>query len=141
MSAYWKLEPEVAGSLGEGTSMDPSVHPPTIEKLQFIFEGWQGGALLEVYPCFLGTVGFAQSLRGLGCTGFRISHVDVREGYPLRELQPNVLLPALVWLQVTGEAGISDLGLSTDHSLVVSDRVLATLREHGLGDCDVAIFE
>ncbi len=49
---YFVLEPEVAGQLGEQTVMDRSTHPPTIEKLHFVFDGWLGDDIVATFPSF-----------------------------------------------------------------------------------------
>lgn len=68
----------------------------------------------------------------------RTSLIDhSRQGGPL----PFVLfawLPAFLWLKVSGQAGVDDLGISDDHRLVVSEKLLKVVQEDGnLEHCDV----
>jgi hypothetical protein len=56
------------------------------------------------------------------------------------ELFPDVKLPKFVWLQVTGKAGQDDFGLSSDHCLVVSQRILDLLKGAGMSHCDIHEF-
>lgn len=49
-----------------------------------------------------------------------------RDRYPGREM------PRFRWMQVAGTPGRDDVGRAPDHRLVISDRVLAVLRAHGM---------
>ncbi|WP_086821731.1 hypothetical protein [Allokutzneria sp. NRRL B-24872] len=47
-------------------------------------------------------------------------------------------LPKWKWLRFTGKAHQEDLGMDENFTLVVSERALAVLREHGLKCADVS---
>jgi hypothetical protein len=137
---YYTLSPEVAGGLGEGTVVDNSVHPPHVQRLHYEMEGWLGDDLLESFPCFIVTARVKDALLGLGASGFTFDSVEVSKSPTFEELHPGRKLPAFFWLKVQGRAGADDLGLSQDHRLVVSRRVLDVLRSLDLANCDVSEY-
>lgn len=141
MSDFWRLEPEVAGELGEGCLLDTSVHPPRVSKLQYRLSGWLGDVLLESFPCFIVTESVAGVLQQMSLSGFELDDVDLVMSDEFTEMYPGRQVPNFRWLKVTGRAGVDDFGLSDDHTLVVSDRVLRTIRQHTLAQCDVDAFE
>jgi hypothetical protein len=141
MSEYFTLEPEVAGSLGPQTDIDTSVHPPIVYRLHFEVLNWLGDCLVEDFPCFLviDTVGAQLIAAGFG--GFALAEALVTEDERYRILEPNGVLPNLVWLQVTGSPGEDDFGLTSSHRLVVSQRALLLLEDNGLVNCGIEEFE
>jgi hypothetical protein len=52
-------------------------------------------------------------------------------------LYPGKVLPEFKWLQVFGTPGQDDFGISKDYRLVVSERILNTLKLYGLSHCDI----
>jgi hypothetical protein len=53
------------------------------------------------------------------------------------EMDPDLELPSYRWLQITGQAGVADLGLD-GADLVASERALEVLRRHAkLSLCDI----
>ena len=134
---YFTIEPEVSGELGSLTEMDTSIHPPVVSRLEYRVCGWLGDALLECFPCFIGTVALIDDLVALNCNGFDVAEMLVTESEELRELQPNLDLPEFRWIQVTGTACRNDFGLDISHQLVVSERVLSALKRHGFANAIV----
>ena len=134
---YFTLEPEVAGNLGEQSVVDTSVHPPVVTSLDYQFDGWLGDELLESFPCFLVTVPVGVALEAAALTGFTLAECTVSRSEQFEELHPGTALPEFRWLQVTGEAGVEDVGMSTDHCLVVSARAHEVLSGFRLEACDV----
>ena len=141
MSRFWSLEPEVAGDLGDGSEVDGSVHPPTVHKLQYRFSGWLGDELLETFPCFIVTESLASALVSAGFTGMCLDSVEVTTSEEFEDIYPGRKLPVFRWLNVTGTAGVDDLGLSARHTLIVSDAVLRLLRKHTISQCDVEEYK
>jgi hypothetical protein len=137
---YWILEPEVAGGLGEGTIIDRQSHPPIVSRLHYGFQGWLGDELLATFPCYIVTERVHQALMHLGTTGCAFDRVQVTTEYPFDELYPKRQLPPFSWLKITGRAGVDDFGLSADHRLVVSSRVLRCLKEFPLAHCEIEEF-
>jgi hypothetical protein len=134
------IEPEVAGGLGEGTVMSRATHPPVVTKLHYKFDGWLGDVLLETFPCFIITEETAKKLQALAATGAAYADVQVTKSEEFEDMYPNRVLPAFVWLQVTGKAGTDDFGLAEDFRLVVSDRVLELFKGSGIQNAIVEDF-
>ena len=137
MSRFWSLEPEVAGELGDGSMLDTSVHPPRVLYLQYSFSGWLGDDLLEGFPCYIATDALAGAIRSERFTGVQLMPVDVVASDGFREMYPGRKLPGFTRIEVRGEAGVDDFGLSDEHVLVVSDAVFRVLRKYTLAQCDV----
>lgn len=135
---YFTLSPEVAGGLGERTVMDASVHPPRVQRLHYEMQGWLGDEFLESFPCFIVTARVKDTLIGFGASGCTFDSVEVSKSSTFEELYPERQLPTFFWLKVHGLAGADDLGLSEDHRLVVSKRVLEALKSFDLANCDIS---
>lgn len=135
---YYVVAPEVAGGLGANTVLDRSTHPPLVSRLHYEFDGWLGDELLETFPCFIVSERIRDLILRSGFTGAEFAPVEMSTSSTFGELCPNRVIPAFVWLKLTGAPGIDDFGLSENHRLVVSKRVLLAL---DLKHCDVDDFD
>lgn len=135
--SFFLLEPYVAGGLGDNTVLDTSVHPPVVTRLHYAVDDWEGDELLESTPCFIITQHLADIVDAAGLSGYRLADVEVTLSGTGTELLGDSELPAFRWLQATGFAGADDIGLTSDASLIVSARALATLRTGDIGNCDI----
>ncbi|MFB9909629.1 hypothetical protein [Allokutzneria oryzae] len=132
---YYIVEPEVAGDFGDNTVFDRTVQPAAVARFEFRFANWLGDAILECAPCFIVTETLADAITDTGLTGAVFDEVRISlssEGEELIE-EP---LPAWKWLRFTGDPYRDDLGIDLS-KLVVSERALELLREHGLDHADV----
>jgi hypothetical protein len=134
---YYCLAPEVGGGFGEHTLMDSSVRPPRLTRFHYKFDGWLGDDLLETVACFIGTRRLVDRLQSLNPTGLELDRVEISKSDEFKELHPDRALPEFAWLKITGEAGRDDFGLSQEHRLVVSERVLSVLNSLTLNNCEV----
>ena len=141
MARFFALEPEVAGGWGDDTEVDVTVHPPVVKSLHYAFNGWLGDELLESFPIFLVSEALGHAMNVASLTGFVLAPVKVSLTEEYLEMQPEVELPPFVWLQVTGVAGESDIGLSPKHLLVASERAMDVLRAHAVNHCTVAAWQ
>jgi hypothetical protein len=121
---YYVLEPEVAGSLGQNAVLDHSVSPPRITRFHYEFDGWLGDPLLETGAFFIVTDQLRRRISDLGATGVSFAKVEISQSGEFEDFFPNRTLPNFVWLQVIGKARHDDFGLSANHRLIVSQRVL-----------------
>jgi hypothetical protein len=138
-AAYFALEPEVAGELGNGTVIDHSVDPPAVLALEYQLSwGWQGDELLEAYPCFVVSERLAQALTSAEASGFELDDVVFSEDEQLAEIGASYGdLPSFRWLKVVGLARQDDVGIGADKRLVVSRRALDALMP-GIGNhCEI----
>jgi hypothetical protein len=135
---YYRLDPEVAGALGDDTVMDTSVHPPVVSSLQYEIHGWLGDDIVESTPCFIVTERLANLLAASNLSGFRLADVDITLWEQAEELEGGPLdLPPFRWLQLVGRPQVDDFGPNEQGSLVASESALALLRQVNLNHCDV----
>ena len=134
---YYVLDPEVAGGLGERTSMDSSVHPPIVTRLHYEIDGWLGDDLVQSFPCYLVTNGLRERLATIQPTGVSFAPADVSASEDFKSMHPSAPLPKLVWIKIHGVPARDDFGLTADARLVVSDRVLSVLNAGRIEHCDV----
>jgi hypothetical protein len=133
LSSYFLIKPEAVGHFGDGTVADWSRHPPSIQRLHCVFDGWLGDDLLASYPVFLVTDRLRAALETPGLSGISFEDCAVSTSKFFDQTRPGRPLPRLWWMKVFGRAGTDDVGLSQDDHLVVSPRVMAVLMRHRLG--------
>ena len=120
MAAFYKVKPEVAGSLGDTTELDTSTHPPIVSKLEYEFAGWLGSHLIESFPCYIASTALVEAMTAAGLSGFVTDEVTVT-------LSPEALgvtadmLPPFVWFKPTGMPEQDDIGVLPPARLVVSE--------------------
>lgn len=137
---YYVLDPEVAGGFGPNTIFaDLSTRPPRVTRFHYEFDGWSGDPLVTTVCCFIVTESLKEKILALRATGVAFGEVEVSTSSEFEEFCPGVKLPKFVWLQVTGNAGEDDFGMSRI-DLVVSQRVLELLKNAGMAHCDIAEF-
>ena len=137
---FYMIKPEVAGGLGERTKMDTSTHPPLVDELHYVIDGWSGDVLLTSFPCYIVTPEARKALEKMQFTGFSFSSVEVSKSDIFTELHPNQILPEFFWLKVNGVAGKDDFGVANNR-LTVSENVLAVLQDLGLNEAIVSEYE
>jgi hypothetical protein len=140
MSAFFSLEPEVAGGLGPHTVMDRRVHPPVVSKLHYEFDGWPSDEIVESFPCFLVTESLMARLQAEELTGMETAEVEVSISEQFRDSHSGTKLPPFAWLKVVGVAGRDDFGMGPDFRLVVSAAALRVIQATRPKAMDVAAF-
>jgi len=136
---HFVIKPEVAGGLGPMTKMDYTKAAPTVERLNYEFDGWLGDEVLTSYPCFIVTDRVRSELASLGVTGAEFEAVIITKSQTFEELYPGRSLPKFHWLKVHGRPGIDDIA-EIQGELVVSDRVFARLDHCGIKHAEVRPF-
>ncbi len=138
---YYQLEPEVAGGFGpKSVFLDVGARPPRIEKFNYEFDIWPRDPLVEAVATYIVTKPLAEKIASLHPTGVSFGRVETSKSGEFEDRYPDYKLPEFVWLQVTGNAGQDDFGLSPTHSLVVSERVLRVLKAAGMAHADISAF-
>jgi hypothetical protein len=107
--------------------MDRTVHPPRVQALHFVFDGWLGDHLVESFPCYLVTADLAASLAAAGIVGFELADAEVETSDQFREMYPNRSIPSFKWLRVVGVEGNSDIYITSDNRLAGSQKTLDVL--------------
>jgi len=134
---FYYIEPEVAGSLGDSSIIDTSVHPPKISKLHYQFDGWLGDDLLETFPCYIVTEKMKEKIESNNLSGARFDSVMISVSDQFQEMYPNKTLPQFFWLKVDGSAGKDDFGIAKDHRLVISKKALDTMKQLNIENSDI----
>ncbi len=137
---YWEIEPEVAGDIGANTVLDSSVHPQVVHHLHYDFDGWLGSELVTSFPCFLVTYRLGKAIEEAACTGCVFASVEVTLDKQFVARRSDIQFPTFVWMKVTGRAGKDDFGMSSDQSLVISDKARAIVTSHTLVDCNISPY-
>lgn len=135
------IKPEPSGHPGSGTIVETGGEAPVVRDLHYVFDWWVGDDLVGSYPFFLATGRLRSALAALGSpSGFSFADVQVTSSEFFRQTCPEKSLPQFCWVKVHGTPGVDDMGLSRDHALVVSGRVLAVLLAHALEQADISQF-
>jgi hypothetical protein len=74
-SVAYRLDPHVAGELGEATELDPSTHPPIVRALEYVLDAPDADDLIESFPVFLVSASLAGALENADLTGFALRHL------------------------------------------------------------------
>lgn len=138
---FYSIEPEVAGGFGPNAILeDPKARPPRIRHFHYEFDGWLGDPILETVASFIVTQVLKKRLEEIRATGVRFASVEISKSGEFEDLHPERELPNFIWLQINGQAGKDDFGLSSSHSLVVSERILNILLEAGMRHAEICRF-
>jgi hypothetical protein len=141
MTKYYALEPEVAGGFGPHSVLNPKVRPLDVNRFHYEFDVWLGDPLLEAVGCFIVTEPLRQMIAEMHATGMSFGDVEISKSPQFDDLYPNRPLPDFVWLKVLGKAGRDDFGLSPNHGLVVSERILNLLKGEGMSHSEITAFD
>jgi hypothetical protein len=136
----FRLEPQVAGELGEATQLDPSEHPPRVVAVEYLLDGPQPDDLIESFPVFLASDRLVSRLRASSLTGFTLHPARVLPSREYREIYAHAEHPAYEWLCITGGGEREDAWLDADFRLCVSDRFMAEMRRFDLSRCNVTLL-
>lgn len=142
MKKFYKLEPEVAGTLGLNTEMDTSTHPPVVSKLHYDMDIWLGDDLLETFPCYLVTDKLRRVIEEMGATGAAFDEVEVVFTEEFDERHPVHTRPVLSWLKPVGLPGEDDIAIVPPSRLIVSERMWEAMKARtSVNHCDVEDYE
>jgi hypothetical protein len=137
--AYYNIEPEVSGQLGEKTIIDTSVHPSHVEYLHFVFCGWLGDDIIECFPVFLITGKLKSKLESIDLTGYKIDNCEIELSEEFKLMQPNVQLPNFYWFKLTEEEH-NDFFIS-ENKLKVSETAYTVLSQVNLQHAIIEISD
>jgi hypothetical protein len=138
---FLMIKPEPGGHLGERAAVDENAKPPVAKTLHYEFDWWLGDDLVGSPPFFVVTNRLKRALSELkGATGFELDQVRVSTSAFFRGTNPRRKLPRFWWLKVYGKAGKDDMGLASEHSLVVSGRAFAVLLSHTIEQAEISQY-
>lgn len=138
---YFYIEPEVSGELGGGTSMDTTVHPPKVEKLNYEFSSWLGDDLIESFPCYIVSERLADKLKQSHFSGFVFDDVTVTKSSDFNDISTIKHLTRFYWLKVNGKPFEDDVSISEDSRLLVSEELLNVMFNFNFNYADIELCE
>ena len=133
----YRLEPQVAGELGEATELDPSAHPPIVTAVEYVLDYPDTDDLIESFPVFLVSATLAAQLEMAELIGFVLDEAAVRPSAEYREIHGDVPHSEYRWLRLQEHGPATDAWLDGDLRLCVSERMMKVLRSHRLARCDI----
>lgn len=133
----YRLEPHVAGQLGEGTALDPSVHPPIVTAVEYVLDAPDADDLIESFPVFLVSEKLAERLDKARLTGFVLADASVRPSAEYLALHGDVGHSEYRWMQLQDRDSPADAWLDDGQRLCVSDRTLNLLRRYRIARCAI----
>ncbi len=140
MNAVFRVSPEVAGALGDGTEMDAGVHPPRVDRLHYVFSGWLGDDIVESFPCFLVTERLADEISQSRLRGADLDEVMVSLDPQFERFFPDVAasVPRWRWLRPMGRPGDDDFWLDDEAQLHVSEAAHELLQLFNVANAEFA---
>jgi len=135
---YYKIHPEVPGSLGSKTKYDKTFTPWELIELHVVFDGWLGGDLLKISNCYLVTEALKKDLENSGITGIEsFKSFELEFSDTFKNLYPNRRLPSIYRLIPNGKKGIDDIFILDYFKLIVSENVIKILNNHDISNSEI----
>jgi hypothetical protein len=130
--SFLTVEPEASGFLLSGASSG---------RVACAFDTWLGDDVVRAYPAVLVRTPVKEALLSLDRrSGFEIARARIRASGFYRKHSPGKRLPVFWAIQVKGQAGRDDMGLTPAGVLVVSRRVLDVLLQFRIGRAVLAQY-
>ena len=130
------LSPLVAGQLGEGTSLDASVHPPRVSAVEYVLDAPTAEDLIESFPVFLVSEELAERLEAESFRGFDLAPAGVVPSTEYAAAYGAAAHKSYRWLRLQSDAD-ADFWTEDNGQLCVSDRAMHALRNFHLAQCEV----
>ena len=129
---FLTIEPETSGFLVPGNSAS---------RVACVFDTWLGDDVVRAYPAVLIRTPVKEALLSLDRrSGFEIARARIKASGFYRKHSPGKRLPVFWAIQVNGQAGRDDMGLTPAGVLVVSRRVLDVLLQFRIGRAALAQY-
>lgn len=133
----YRLEPQVAGELGEATEFDPSPHPPIVTAVEYVLDAPDADDLIESFPVFLVSATLAERLGRAGLTGFALEDATVRPSTEYLAIHGDAPHSKYRWMRLHRYDSTADAWLDGSQRLCVSDRTMEVLRSYRLVRCEI----
>jgi len=133
------IEPEVSGQI-IGSHLNHETKPPLIEKLNYQFDDWLGDDIIAGFRCFICTDGLAKSIKKNSLSGYEFDQCTITKSELFHDLNENGKdLPTFFWLKINGTSD-DDFFITSNFTLVISERALEILRQFNIDHCTVEIY-
>jgi hypothetical protein len=137
--AFYRIEPEVAGGLGDRTVFCATDGPHQVKHLHYVFDDWLGDSIVTSTPCFLCTQQLADEIVKHGLTGVYVCDAEIEVSPLFIELNPNAYLPKFLQLVPSNHPGQKDFGIDDNLHLIVSSKALDVIRSCGFSKDNLII--
>lgn len=135
---YYLLEPEVSGQFGEKSELDTNVHPPIVEKLHVIFDGWLGDDIIELFPCFIVSERLRNGIKRSALTGYQFDNIILTKSKQFKEIYGERIIPNFYWFKINGKLELDDFWISKNHMLSVTKQALDLLNKFNINYADIS---
>ncbi len=132
----YALEPLVGGVLGEGTLIDPSVHPPRVEAVEYVLDAPTEDDLLESFPVYLVSDALGATLAEAGLSGFTLEPARVIPSREYTAVYGDAPHKTYQWLRPQPSPD-PDCWVDDALRLCVSDRMMRIFGQGVLDGCDI----
>ena len=139
---FFKLKPEVPGRLAPESIKAKKEKKHDFQEVHFIFENGPVADIVQSLGFHLVTSHLREKLERANLTGFEFRSCRTSKGEQFDIASPGYgELPAFSWLEITGEGGIDDFGITGGWTAVVSEKALEVLKSASLKDCRVMEYQ
>ena len=140
---FHRLAPQRPCDIWTYSDFEPGpAFPRRFRRMVFAYDFPTGDCLFKDSPHYFVTKELGSSISARGLSGARRRPVETRvsDAYTQSYGTPTSV-PQVEQLIVTGAAGEDDFGLQDQVALIVSDRALALLRQHGLAQAQIFSYD
>lgn len=139
---YYKLYPEVAGTITEDCIDDVVARPVKISKMNYEFNSWLGDDLITEAGHFIVTEKLSEALMQSMLSGFNLDKATISKSEQFEEIYPYRRLPVFKWLKIDGDSKKDDFWFSKENMMLhVSAKAYNFLTNFQIVNCDVEEIE
>jgi hypothetical protein len=138
---FYKISTQAPAQMGKRTILDKKYTPWKVEKLHAIFDVWSDDDLLKTSPCYYVSERLFQTLTSSSLSGFELdADLDTDVSLTFKNLYPNKTIPRFILLNIVGNAGVDDFGLTDEGELILSEAAVELLRKFNTTETEIEIW-
>ena len=138
---FYKISTQAPAQMGKRTILDKENTPWKVRKLHAIFDVWSDDDLLKTSPCYYVSERLFRALSSSSLSGFELNtELDTDISLTFKNLYPNKTIPKFILLNIVGNAGVNDFGLTEDMDLVLSEAAVEILRKYNTSETEIEIW-
>jgi len=145
----FRLEPEVAGEIGENSIINYERGMiKEVKFLNYVFTGWLGDELLTSHPCFIVSENIVEDILKSNLKGYKFEDVEISVSDEFKEIYRDRYIPNFKRLIPLGKVVVcdekiiqssrDDFCLEDDVELVVSYSALEMLKKYKINNCEIS---
>lgn len=139
---FYKLEPEVAGEIGENSKIE--YEDGKIKKiifLEYLFSDWLGDELISTHPCHIVTDNLKKDINSNDLTGVQFQ--EIKKSFSDEFVELNDLSDIPEFVQIVCDSfyedkkddELQDFYVNRYKELIVSENALKVIKRHTLNNC------